>query len=205
MRPSRKPLRGLRSRPSGRRGDLVRPPSPAPLSSERSQEAEGRRKLSVVLHHTKGGYGVCCPSPAAFPAASGGACWSSHGTGWTPPASPREGRTWLREPGLGRPGKARSKKESHFGAPPPGTPARGEREGARLPGPLRAKALGSRAGIPRAACTLQCWRETFQRETRACKLNGEFASRSLQTLVPPPSPSTLPSPQTRETPKTDTG
>ena len=69
----------------------------------------------------------------------------------------------------------------------------------------RAKALGSRAGIPRAACTLQCWRETFQRETRACKLNGEFASRSLQTLVPPPSPSTFPSPQTRETLKTDTG
>lgn len=55
-------------------------------------------------------------------------------------------------------------------------------------------ALGSRAGIPRAAGTLQCWRETFQRGTRRCKLNGKFASCSLQKLVPPSFSLHLPQP-----------
>lgn len=39
---------------------------PTPTSSDDSLEAEGRGKRAAVLHQTKSGYGVCCPSPAAL-------------------------------------------------------------------------------------------------------------------------------------------
>ena len=79
---------------------------------------------------------------------------SSHGTGWDSAGAPQgkqdlagRARAWL--------GKDRrslsSKQGSHFGAPPPEPPREVGRGGAGLPGPLRATALGSRAGIPRAA------------------------------------------------------
>lgn len=102
---------------------------------------------------------------------------SSQETGWNSASAP-QGRQDAARRARASSGKDHgslgSRPGSHFGAPPPQCPRAGGRGGARLPGPLRAKALrvprwhprGQPAGPARTACTLQSSREASQRETR---------------------------------------
>lgn len=111
---------------------------PTPTSSDDSLEAEGRGKRAAVLHQTKSGYGVCCPSPAALPAASPAATRQAGAPGKAGLGQTKQDLVWegSRVPGL----PARKPLWRPF--PPPCRAARAT---------VREGSGEGRAGIPRAA------------------------------------------------------